>query len=491
MFAHTFKLRRFTFIFALFITALVLVNEGYGQRNRTFIPRKTTPQGTDLILTPTEPTTATPDANPAADLDQCLNGPSSTPSGCASAGAWSNGNANENNSHWAENQFIAYRTKLSNLTAGSTYTLVIGYDILTSGKRSIDYLGSYNATETTADPCAGVTHCGSFTPTTFSVPTDNVTVTNNTNPNTNSPITQILGQFTLWGGSFSSVTYNTYGGGNERQITVVFTASASQALLAWGGHIAWQGDWGAGNSASGINGSPYHMRIISLNGQGGNQDRSLKATAVIPSGAIIIQKQVQNLNGSQTSTVPFSFTASSSFTPLSFTLTDNNPSGPVSKQSDAITQFGPSFAVTVTETSANSNGYTLSDITCTENVNPNSTTNVSGGSATIIVDFNEIVTCTFTNSQLTPSAGPSEVTGRVVDVYGRPIVGAQLALFGASGNYVKYAYTNTFGYYRFADVPTGEFYILTVSDKTHMFINNSVSFSLEQSLSGINFRSYN
>ena len=54
-------------------------------------------------------------------------------------------------------------------------------------------------------------------------------------------------------------------------------------LLAWGGHIASQIDWGAGNSAGSISGSPYHMRLLDLDDDGlGNMDRSLAAAAVAP-----------------------------------------------------------------------------------------------------------------------------------------------------------------------------------------------------------------
>ena len=49
------------------------------------------------------------------------------------------------------------------------------------------------------------------------------------------------------------------------------------------------GDWGSGNSAGGISGSPYHTRLISLDGSGGNQDRSLSAAAVAaPQGALLV-----------------------------------------------------------------------------------------------------------------------------------------------------------------------------------------------------------
>ena len=57
-------------------------------------------------------------------------------------------------------------------------------------------------------------------------------------------------------------------------ITVTFTATSSSAVLAWGGHIASQLDWGLGNSASAINGSPYHMYVEGWSlTNAGQQDR--------------------------------------------------------------------------------------------------------------------------------------------------------------------------------------------------------------------------
>ncbi|MCV4820721.1 hypothetical protein OFM15_32065, partial [Escherichia coli] len=82
--------------------------------------------------------------------------------------------------------------------------------------------------------------------------------------------------------------------------------TVANPVLAWGGHIAWGGDWGIGNSAGGINGSPYHMRLISFDGSGGNQDRSLSADAVIVAGVVNIVKQVSTFNGGNSSTQAFS-----------------------------------------------------------------------------------------------------------------------------------------------------------------------------------------
>jgi len=48
---------------------------------------------------------------------------------------------------------------------------------------------------------------------------------------------------------------------------LMFSLLAGQDLvLAWGGHIATRGDWGANNAAVSISGSPYHTRLLDLDG---------------------------------------------------------------------------------------------------------------------------------------------------------------------------------------------------------------------------------
>lgn len=162
----------------------------------------------------------------AADIDQCRNGPAATPVVCTGS-AWANGAAVASQAHWAENEFIAYRIKLTGLTPGPTvHTLTIGYDYLKSSKHAIDYLGTYNITETTADPCSGIASCVLGSPTsTIAIPPDTVTVTNQINPNTTLPVTQIPGQFTMWGANLLTVAYEPLVPGEERQITVTFTAT--------------------------------------------------------------------------------------------------------------------------------------------------------------------------------------------------------------------------------------------------------------------------
>ncbi|MFN5803795.1 MAG: PKD domain-containing protein, partial [Sphingomonadales bacterium] len=65
--------------------------------------------------------------------------------------------------------------------------------------------------------------------------------------------------------------------------------NANKVVLAWGGHIASLQDWGQGNSASAISGSPYHMFIENVRQVSnstlvcnGNMDCQLAADAVTP-----------------------------------------------------------------------------------------------------------------------------------------------------------------------------------------------------------------
>ncbi|MDO8482815.1 MAG: SdrD B-like domain-containing protein, partial [bacterium] len=247
--------------------------------------------------------TFTDAAGAAGDLDQCSNGTVPSPNSCTGS-AWQNGNLNQNQAHYAEGDSAPYRIRLTNVPTIGTNTLVLEYDIKHSGKHALDYLTTYNRTETDADPCSGVSPC-SGSGTTYAIPTPSSASSPVSGMPTDSfnALPSAEKNMTAWNASISSLTYASEGDLNVAQsatrITITFTASDSNVVFAWGGHIGSQNDWGAGNSAGGINGSPYHMRFIELNGKGGNQDRSLSAGAIIApvlTGLISGQK-FNDLNG--------------------------------------------------------------------------------------------------------------------------------------------------------------------------------------------------
>ncbi len=424
----------------------------------------------------------------AVDIDQCRNGTAAVPVVCTGS-AWVNGSANSTQAHWAENQFIPYRAKITGLTPGPTVNrLTFGFDILKSTKHGIDYLGTFNSTETTANPCSGVSGCTLASPSsTYAIPTDTVTVTSQTNPNTTLPVNQIPGHITMWGGTFVNcpnvlptppdppVFYEPYTpGSDERQITICFTASVSNPVIAWGGHIAWIGDWGVGNSANSIGGNPYHMRLIGLNGSGGNQDLALQAAAVIPSGAVFVKKVVNTLDGTGNAVFAFPFTATANFGTTSFSLIDDNAGpGVDTQQSQAITSFGAGNTITVNE-GPGPTGWTLADVNCVESGVQDSTKSPSLGPASIIVQVGEVVTCTFTNTQLIPSASNVSVSGQVLNQFGQPLPNVRVALTDIQGA-TRTVLTSSFGHYRFDEVESGQVYVISASSKRYTFQSQVLS----------------
>jgi len=338
----------------------------------------------------------------SGDLDQCANGPLSAPVSCSGSN-WQNGNLNANQAHYLEGQFVPYRLTMTGLATGSSnpHTVTIEWDTTKSGKHALDYLGSYNATESLGNnPCSGVTGCSLSFSDTEPIPADsNVTNGPNGVPAGGDDITQTPGVFTLFGGTLGQVSITavsaytlsgTYAGDSSTRVTVSFTTDVSNPVLAWGGHIARRVDWGSGMAAVDIPGSPFHMRFIDLDGSGGNQDRGLASEAVIFPATITISKVAEPNDPTQA----FPFTATSpsgagTGIATSFTLT-----GTSSTTFSGITKFG---TYTVTEGAVT--GWTLTGLTCDEDKTTDSTTNVSTRTATIGLQEGENVTCTFTNTK--------------------------------------------------------------------------------------------
>ncbi len=224
----------------------------------------------------------------AANLDQTRNGAYGSP---LDPPSWVNGNAGAQNAHYLEGHSIGYRLVLSNLAAGA-HTVVIGWDVRDGGKHALDYLTHYqnllphsqfgHAAET-LDPLSGL-GLGGASVSTAAIPAP-------AQIPTGLPFSyyqlQAAGRemMTLFNGtSLDNLSYVVQGDRTlahaETQLAITFHTTQPTVVLAWGGHIASQLDWGAGTSAVNINGSPYHTRLISLDGSGGNQDRSLSASAI-------------------------------------------------------------------------------------------------------------------------------------------------------------------------------------------------------------------
>ena len=333
-------------------------------------------------------------ANPSASLEQVRNGSASSPT---NPPLWVKGNAGSSNAHYVEGYSVAYRTVMEDLPTGTPITLTLGYDIKHSGKQALDYLTHYqrlephdlfgHATET-VDPTDDVSGVSGVPDSTFPI----LAPSSSSSP--------VLGQpgdsfndlpanervMSLWNGTITAISYNTQGdlsasNSAETHIDVTFTASSSTAVLSWGGHMASSNDWGSGNAAGGISGSPYHMRLIDWDlGNLGNQDRSLSAGAVTPAPATITV--IKDVQPNDASTWDFALTSS--------------------EFSDGVT-LGDGDQHTFSDLVADS--YTLAETTnsdyatsfsCTRNGQPAESD--TGNSVVLDLNPGDEAVCTFTNS---------------------------------------------------------------------------------------------
>lgn len=435
----------------------------------------------------------------AADLDQCRNGSNGTDQ-CTGSN-WHNGNLNSMQAGYVEGEFIPYRMKITGAAGDGTTvnTLMIEYDTSQnqsgSGKHAIDYIGTYNFNETNADPC-DYTGCPFGTPHTFPVPFDPL-VTNGQDgsPGGGDDITQIPGVVTIWGGTITNVTLGTFtgsfAGASMRQIIITFTSTVPNPVIAWGGHISTRLDWGINNSAVSINGSPYHMRLISINGDGGNQDRALMTDAVTYPAVVKIIKVASPQNPQD-----FTFTTTG-LTPSGFTLDDDGGS-----DNDGVTNmvtysnivaFGAGNPITVTEDMVASwQIRSGTGIQCTEvsgglGSMANTTVNIGTRTANIIAEEGEFITCTFTNDLLSPSAASATISGRVINSSGRGLKGVLITATALSTGEKLYTSPDSYGIYRFEDLPVGDSYLITIKSRYFRFEPDSRIITLNGDFADVDF----
>jgi hypothetical protein len=344
-------------------------------------------------------------ANPSADLDQCANGSVASPdsSPCQSSNEWVNGNLGASKAHYNEGDSVAYRMRFGNLPNGS-HSVTIAWDTTKSSKHALDYLTTFNRTVgAAADPMVGVTGYSAADRdlvsgfSAFAIPADPQV--------TGAGVTPIPGEFRLWGGTITSVgatPFYSYPGGTgftgdkSASITITFDVTKPNPVLAWGGHIATRVNWGSGNSAVAISGSPFHMRLLNLDGSGGNQDRSLSNDAVtFPASIKIIKDAVPD------SSDDFLFSASGGLSPTSFVLDDD--SDPTLSNQQLYSNL-TNFTATYTITEAPAATWTLTGRECSAGSSANSGASdfVTSG-VTISPKEGEEWVCTFTN---TPTPAP-------------------------------------------------------------------------------------
>ena len=343
--------------------------------------------GTIIVTATSGGFTANAAGSVGANLDQCADGANLTVAQQATAVcSWVNGNVNGSKATYFEGDSLPYRLVMTNVPTGN-HQVTIEWDTTQSGKHALDYLTTFNRTISNANPCASVAGCGG-TPATFAIPVDPNVVAGG--------VTPIAGNFTIYGatGTPTASAYTlsgSYASSSSTRITISFTSSTPNVVLAWSAHIGTRIDWGAANSAVAITGSPYHTRLIDFDGGGGNQDRSLSSDAAIFPATITVKKVASPQSGTV-----FGFTATGGLSPSTFNLKDDG----ASSNTQVFSNISNFTTYTVAETALT--GWTLSaPSTCTLTSPNGGTSSLNGSTYTLNVKEGENYTCTFTNTAQT------------------------------------------------------------------------------------------
>lgn len=90
-------------------------------------------------------------------------------------------------------------------------------------------------------------------------------------------------------------------------------------------------------------------------------------------------------------------------------------------------------------------------------------------------------------TELTPSAAPASVSGRVIDSNGNGIAGASLVLSDVQTGTTWMALTNPFGNYTIDGPEVGNFYMITVNHRRFSFDDGIRTFTLNDNISGMDF----
>ncbi|MCO5186309.1 MAG: hypothetical protein M9965_20505 [Anaerolineae bacterium] len=212
-------------------------------------------------------------AAPATTIQQCANGGDGSITDCRSSGStgWVNGNVGASKSQYQEGDFLPVRQVHSDLTVGYVYCAAMSWDVAKNGKPAVDYLSSYDITLPDADPTHNTIHdlgAGNRPPadSTIAIPPDPaLTAMMNGHVFTG---TQEPGVLTMWGGTLHFVgNYSNDGTVDlntkfENSLEYCWEATATESVIAWGGHIAKSfADWGLTRPS----GSPYHFANGSKN----------------------------------------------------------------------------------------------------------------------------------------------------------------------------------------------------------------------------------
>ena len=167
-------------------------------------------------------------------------------------------------------------------------------------------------------------------------------------------------------------------------------ANGCSVALWFGAHVSAQANWGLGQGAGSISGSPYHVALDAVDSASvGQRDNQMQANVIsqIPNGTIVVIKDAVP-NDAQ----DFSFNLNNNSTiSQDFSLDDDADGTLPNSQTFSV----PPGAWTTTELNIPS-GWSLTNLVC---VDPTNNTTVNGAVASINLASSETVTCTYTDSR--------------------------------------------------------------------------------------------
>ncbi|MGB3713365.1 MAG: hypothetical protein WA996_02945 [Candidatus Promineifilaceae bacterium] len=230
-----------------------------------------------LLIAVVSPVRAAPP--PGVVISQCANGESGGEPYCDGSGdtGWRSGKVGTNNSYYQLGDFIAYRFIHEDLVVNNRYCFGMWWDIAKAELPAIDYISTYSDYLDLANPLFGTGIPTTTPPVRTDIPADpvlqppfylNVPGEGFTGTLLHGPVGTdgSQGDLTLWGGSnlvakdysltaASAITVNLYDA--SQSLEYCFTAVGTEAVLAWGGHIAVPAEW---QKLDRPTGSPYHMK---------------------------------------------------------------------------------------------------------------------------------------------------------------------------------------------------------------------------------------
>jgi hypothetical protein len=130
--------------------------------------------------------------------------------------------------------------------------------------------------------------------------------------------------------------------------------------------------------------------------------------------------------------------------------------------------------------------YSLQNIGCSVTGTSTASPNIPLGLVNLTLNYGDSITCIFTNA--IPTAAAVSAAGRVTDSSGNGISRASVTIQDSSNGQTRSVQTNSFGYYRFDNLPSGNLYVITVAHRRYSFEHPSQVFQLVDAVENIDFQ---